>query len=152
MCRYIFSVSWLQDIIGDIFVISLCFIPVIIDWKDWTRDKLEGPSWLWSYGSCNLYNQCLSPLMLWVRISIRARYTTLCDKACQISYTNKTRRRDITEILLNVEFGIWDCLWAYLVKVIVKCYKLDIYVFLYKKMIFYIKKPKQKNNFQKSTH
>jgi len=29
-----------------------------------------------------LCNQCLSPLMLWVRIAIRARYTTLCDKVC----------------------------------------------------------------------
>jgi hypothetical protein len=43
-------------------------------------------SWLWSYGSWNFHylsNQCLSPLMLWVRISIRARCTTLCDKVCQ---------------------------------------------------------------------
>ena len=30
-----------------------------------------------------LCNQCLSPLMLWVRISIRARCTTLCNKFCQ---------------------------------------------------------------------
>jgi hypothetical protein len=30
-----------------------------------------------------LCNQCLSPLMLWVRISIRARCTTLCYKVCQ---------------------------------------------------------------------
>jgi hypothetical protein len=30
-----------------------------------------------------LCNQCLSPLMLWVRISIRVRCTTLCDKYCQ---------------------------------------------------------------------
>jgi hypothetical protein len=39
----------------------------------------------WSYGSWIYYlcNQCLSPLMLWVRISIRARCTTLCDKVCQ---------------------------------------------------------------------
>jgi hypothetical protein len=88
----------LQDNIGDIFVISLCFIPVIIDWKDWTRDKLEGPSWLWSYGSCNLYNQCLSPLMLWVRISIRARYTTLCDKACQQSIMTGIKHREITKM------------------------------------------------------
>jgi hypothetical protein len=66
----------------------------------------RGPSWPWSYGSwtynylCNqclsplmlwvrilirdyLCNQCLSPLMLWVRILIRARCTTLCDKVCQ---------------------------------------------------------------------
>ena len=27
--------------------------------------------------------QCLSPLMLWVRIGIRTRCTTLCDKVCQ---------------------------------------------------------------------
>ena len=73
----------------------------------------------WSYGSW-IYNyqcnQCLSPLMLWARIiSIRARYTTLCDKVCQwhttgpwfspgppVSSTNKTDRHDITEILLKV--------------------------------------------------
>jgi hypothetical protein len=62
-----------------------------------------------------LCNQCLSPLMLWVRISIRARYTTLCDKVCQwlatglwfspgptVSPTNKTDCHNITEILLKV--------------------------------------------------
>jgi hypothetical protein len=43
-------------------------------------------TWSWSLGSWiynNLCNQCLSPLMLWVRISIRARCTTLCDKVHQ---------------------------------------------------------------------
>ena len=72
----------------------------------------------WSYG-CWIYNylcnQCLSPLMLWVRISIRARCTTLCDKVCQwlatarwfspdppFSSTNKTDCQDITEIFLKV--------------------------------------------------
>jgi hypothetical protein len=53
--------------------------------------------------------------MLWVRISIRARCTTLCDKERQwlvtgrwfslgpsVSSTNKTDRHDITEILLKV--------------------------------------------------
>ena len=53
--------------------------------------------------------------LLWVRISIRARHTTLCDKVCQwlatgqwfspgppVSSTNKTDRHDITEILLKV--------------------------------------------------
>jgi hypothetical protein len=35
------------------------------------------------YGHRYLCNQCLSPLMLGVRISIRARCTTLCDKVCQ---------------------------------------------------------------------
>ena len=62
-----------------------------------------------------LCNQCLSPLMLWVRISIRARCTTLCNKVCQwlatgrwfspgtpVSSTNKTDCHDITEILLKM--------------------------------------------------
>ena len=61
-----------------------------------------------------LCNQCLSRLMLWFRISIRARCNTLCDKVCQllvtdrwfspgppVSSTNKTDRHDITEILLK---------------------------------------------------
>jgi hypothetical protein len=36
-------------------------------------------SWIYNY----LLNQCLSPLMLWVRITIRVRCTTLGDKVCQ---------------------------------------------------------------------
>ena len=87
------------------FVLSVSF------WK-W------GPSWPWSYTSwiySYLCNQCLSPLMLWVRISIRGRCTTLCDKVCQwlatgrwfspgppVSSTNKTDRHNIAEILLKV--------------------------------------------------
>jgi hypothetical protein len=91
-----------------------------------------GPSWPWSYDSW-IYNyqcsQCLSPLMLWVRISIRARCTTLWDKVCQwlaagrwfslcppVSSTNKTDRHDITEILMKVAlntikqtiYSTWD--------------------------------------------
>jgi hypothetical protein len=62
-----------------------------------------------------VYNQSLSPLMLWVWISIRARCTTLCDKVCQwlatgrwfspgppVSSIRKSDRHDITEILLKV--------------------------------------------------
>ena len=80
--------------------------------------KKVGPSWPWSYGSWiynYLCNQCLSPLMLWGRISMRARCTTLCDKVSQslatgrwfspgppVSSTNKTDHHDITEILLKV--------------------------------------------------
>ena len=58
---------------------------------------------------------CLSPLISWVRISIKARCTTLYDKVCQWlttgrwfppgspdSSTNKTDHHDITEILLKV--------------------------------------------------
>ena len=78
----------------------------------------RGLSWPWSYGSWiynYLCNQCLTPLMLWVWISIKARCTTLCDKVClwlatgrwfspgpPVSSTNKTDRYDITEILLIV--------------------------------------------------
>jgi hypothetical protein len=53
--------------------------------------------------------------MLWGRISMRARCTTLCDKVSQslatgrwfspgppVSSTNKTDHHDITEILLKV--------------------------------------------------
>ena len=50
--------------------------------------------------------------MLWVRISIRARCTTLCDKVCHwlatgrwfppVSTANKTNRHGITETLLKV--------------------------------------------------
>ena len=77
-----------------------------------------GLLWPWSYGSwiynylCNL---CLSPLILWVWILIRASCTTLCDKVCQwlatgrwfspgppVSSTNKTDCHNITEILLKV--------------------------------------------------
>ena len=77
----------------------------------------KGLSWPWSHGSW-IYNyqcnKCLLPLMLWVRILIRARYITLCDKVCQwleqvggflrppVSSTNKTDRHDITENLLKV--------------------------------------------------
>ena len=54
---------------------------------DWSVENISaGPSWPWSNDSliynC-LCNQCLSPLMLWVQISIRARCTTLCDQVCQ---------------------------------------------------------------------
>jgi hypothetical protein len=38
---------------------------------------------IWIYNYMYLCNQCLSPLMLWDQISIRARCTILCDKVCQ---------------------------------------------------------------------
>jgi hypothetical protein len=79
---------------------------------------IEGQGLSWSYGSWiynYLCNQCHSPLMLRVWISIRARCTTLCDKSCQwlaagrwfssgtlISSTNKTHRHDITALLLKI--------------------------------------------------
>ena len=81
---------------------------------------VEGPSWSWLYGSCKsnyLFNQCLSPLKLWVRTPLRrgVHDTTVCDQVCQllatdrwfssgtpVSSTNKTDRQNITEILLKV--------------------------------------------------
>jgi hypothetical protein len=70
-----------------------------------------GPSW--SYGSWinnYIYNQCLSPLTLWVRILLRRGIldATLCDKVCQRLATGrwfsppKTYLHDIAEILLKV--------------------------------------------------
>jgi hypothetical protein len=72
----------------------------------------------WLYDSWNhnyLVNQCLSPLMLWIRIPLMARCTTLCDKVCQwlatggwfspgtpVDSTNKTDCHDITKILLKL--------------------------------------------------
>jgi hypothetical protein len=80
--------------------------------------SLRGPWWQRLYGSWiynYLCNQCTSPLMLWVRISISTRCTTLCDKVYQwlatgrwfspgpsVSSTNKTDGHDITELLLKV--------------------------------------------------
>jgi hypothetical protein len=92
-------------------------ISILLELIDHFIYSKKGSSWPWSYGSWiynNLCNQCQSSLMLWVRISIRARCTTLCDKVCQwlvtgqwfspgppVSSTNRTDRHDITEILLK---------------------------------------------------
>ena len=46
---------------------------------------LKYGSWIYNY-HCN---QCLSPLMLWIPISIRVRCTTLCDKVCQYLATGQ---------------------------------------------------------------
>jgi len=72
-------------------------------------------SWLcgsWIYLICN---RCLSSLMLWLRIPLMPRCTTLWNKVCQwlaagrwfspgtpVSSTNKTDCHDITDILLKV--------------------------------------------------
>ena len=101
-----------HDILSSIFFVNILF------WYLSTVQENRRPSWPWSYGSWiynYLWNQCLSPLLLWVRISIRARCTTLCDKVCQWFVTgrqfspgppafsiNKADRHDIAEILLKV--------------------------------------------------
>jgi hypothetical protein len=78
----------------------------------------SGMSWSWSCGSWinkYLFNQCLSPLKFESCSGEVYFDTTLCDKVCQwlatgrlfslgspVSCTNKTDRRVITEILLQV--------------------------------------------------
>ena len=61
-------------------------------------------------GSRSSFNE---RLMLWVRISIRARCSILCDKVCQwfspgipVCSTNKTDRHAINEILLKIALNI----------------------------------------------
>ena len=56
-----------------------------------------------------MWNQCLSPLTLWVRIPLLWSLfdTTLCDKVCQWLAAGRwfslgTDRQDITELLLKV--------------------------------------------------
>jgi len=113
---------FLSAVFKSIFYVHLQSIfPVSIRTKSKPIHR-EGPSWPWSYGIWiynYLCNQYLSPLMLWVRISITTRCTTLCDQVCQwlatsrwfspgpsVSSTNKTDHHDITDILLKVALNI----------------------------------------------
>ena len=89
------------------------FIVILLKVKMFT-----GPSGAWWHGSWiynYLCNRCLSSLMLWVRLPLRAGLTPLCDKVCQwlatgwwfslctpVSSTNKIDHHDIAEILLKV--------------------------------------------------
>jgi hypothetical protein len=73
----------------------------------------EGLSWPWSDGSWiynYLCNQYLSPLMLWVRISIRARCTILCEKICQWLVTG----RGFLWVLTDISWKVASCLFVYL--------------------------------------
>ena len=93
------------------YILSVCLIAMICRNVLGGSCPLSHGSWIYN----NLCNQYLSPLMVWVRISIRARCTTLSDQDCQwlatglwfspgppVSSTNKADRHDITEILLKV--------------------------------------------------
>ena len=104
-----------------------------------TSIALPSGSFRWLLKIYNyLCNRCISPLMLWVGISIRARCTTLCNKkkVCQWLLTrrwfphgpsvssNKADRHNITEILLKValntikqtntiEYICWRPVWLF---------------------------------------
>ena len=92
-----------------------CYRHLITNYKKFTCQQTfnEGPLWPWTHGSWiynYLCNQCISSLMLWVRISIRARWTTFNICATDLwfssgppgSSTNKTDSHDIAKILLKV--------------------------------------------------
>jgi hypothetical protein len=102
---------------GKVRVINLwCFNTTFknISFRLWRSVLLGWPSWSWSYSSCYLCNQCLSPLKLWVRIPLMGCVlnTTLCDhQVCQwlatgqwlstgipVSSTNKTDRHNLNVI------------------------------------------------------
>jgi hypothetical protein len=68
-----------------------------------------GPSWSWWYGSWivnYLCNQCLSPLMLWVRISIRTRCSTLYDKAKFVNDLDCRCLKPISIISMTITTGV----------------------------------------------
>ena len=77
-------------------VFMLTFISKIckINWNQNIRLKsafltCEGPSWSWLHGSyfINTYNQCLSSLMLWVRIPLIRRHTQIRHYVIKFSAT-----------------------------------------------------------------
>ena len=109
--------QWYQHDQCWVFVIVLRISPHTCMHPGTYEPVIEGPSWSWSNGSWiynYLYNQCLSPVKLWVRIQHRRCVldTILCDKVCQwlvtgrwfslVSSTNKTDFHDIAQILLKV--------------------------------------------------
>ena len=67
----------------------------------------------WMYYFCWIYyylcNQCLSPLMLWNRILIKARYTTLCDRACLWLATGRWFCPGPPQIKLTVTISLKYC-------------------------------------------
>jgi hypothetical protein len=112
--------SWMRDVLVIKFLLSsyqdlrkksLMYVQAVQP-LEFRKRTHTNKGQLWSYGSLiynYLNNQCLSSLMLWVRISVRVRCTTLCDNVCQwlatgqwfspgslVSSTNKTDHHDCT--------------------------------------------------------
>jgi hypothetical protein len=68
--------------------------------------QLYRSSWIYNY----LCNQCLSPLMLWVQISLKARCTT-CDKICPQTFNSSFRYKDDVMSLNNS----WFCDYLHII-------------------------------------
>jgi hypothetical protein len=121
--RYILEEGHFFVWIIEIFIMKSCkymYMCIMPEGLSWSYG-----SWIYSY----LCNQCLSPLMLRVRIQLVLSVldTTLCDKACQwpaagqwfsdstpVSSTNKADRHDVAEILLKVALNTITLILWYL--------------------------------------
>ena len=85
-CFYIETKYWMKMMWMDMYMFEMFYNITDIPYTYLYHTNTQGSSWPWSHGSWiynYLCNQCISPLMLWVRISIRARCTTICDKVCR---------------------------------------------------------------------
>ena len=105
----------------------------------------SGSSWSWSYGSWiynYLYNQCLSPLTLWVRILLRwGVLDTLCDKL--VVFSLGTLVSSITHPTYNFSIFFsfyhwqWQPSWMCHVKIIDRnLWTLNIHNFLNDRWVF----------------
>ena len=109
-------VLWTQiSLLNEMMLSCKCFLQSVK-----CQHSHRGPSWPWSYSSWiynYLCNQCQSLLKLWVRTPFMTKcprknimWSSLlvtCDRSwfslgTPVSSTNKTDRRDMTEILLKV--------------------------------------------------
>jgi hypothetical protein len=121
-----------ENDVDDMYMFEMFYNTTDIPYTNQYHTNTQGSSWPWLHGSWiynYLCNQCILPLMLWVKISIRARCTTICDKVCRwfspgppVFSTNKIHGHDIivesgvqhhqtNKLIWNPE---WDMLHTYL--------------------------------------
>ena len=125
VCYIVSSLYWDSRFYVHLNLLNVCYIVCSLYW-DSRYIVYYSVSWgafaaliVWRLDFNYLCKQCLSPLMLWVRLPFRARCTTLCDKVSHwlatgrwfspdnpVSSTNKTDRHDIKEIVLKVALNI----------------------------------------------
>jgi hypothetical protein len=81
--KWVINISLFDFPKSNLFYFYICILDLNIIYKYYYFLIIyRWPSWPWSYCSWiynYLCNQCLSPLMLYDGISMRARCTTLCD-------------------------------------------------------------------------